>query len=107
MNKTMKRTLAGLVLSGGAALALTPAVAHADEPPAEAPPVVERITEIVDHPGQTLQDTRTALGIAASAAGSSAKATDSSLTGVGPSLEGAGTALLGGLPSTPSAPKAG
>ncbi|OEJ32404.1 hypothetical protein [Streptomyces subrutilus] len=89
----MKRTLSALVLSGGAALALTPVAAHADEP-AEAPPVAGRVLEIVDHPGQTVQDTKTALGVTAAAAGSATKATDSSLSG-------AGNALSGGLPSAP------
>ncbi|MFD4242337.1 hypothetical protein ACFWP3_12180 [Streptomyces sp. NPDC058525] len=88
----MKRTLSALVLSGGAALALTP-VAHADEP-AKAPPVADRVIDIVDHPGQTVQDTKTALGVTAAAAGSATKATDSSLSG-------AGSALSGGLPSAP------
>ncbi|MFJ4780824.1 hypothetical protein [Streptomyces sp. NPDC088762] len=93
----MKRTLAGLILSGGAALALTPVAAHADATAdasgKEAPPIAQRLTEIVDHPGQTVQDTKTAVGVTAAAAGSATKATDSSLAGTGTALSG--------LPKTP------
>ncbi|MFD3541160.1 hypothetical protein ACFWUQ_16920 [Streptomyces sp. NPDC058662] len=90
----MKRTLSALVLTGGAALALTPAVAHADEPAAQAPPVAQRVTEIVDHPGQAVQDTRTALAVTAAAAGSATKSTNAS-------LGSAGGALDAGLPKPP------
>lgn len=90
----IKRSLAALILTGGAALALTPALAHADEPAAQAPPITERVGDIVDHPGQAVQDTKTAVGAAASAAGSATKATDSSLTGTG-------SALTAGLPKPP------
>lgn len=93
---SMKRSLAALVLSGGAALALTPAVAHAaDENPVEGQPIVQRAADIVDHPAKTVQDAKTAVAVTASAAGSASKATDSSLAG-------AGTALAAGLPKTPS-----
>ncbi|MFJ6797691.1 hypothetical protein [Streptomyces sp. NPDC091268] len=92
----MKRSLAALVLSSGAALALTPAVAHAadEQPPVQGQPIVERAAEIVDHPAQTVQDAKTAVAITAAAAGSASKATDSSLAG-------AGTALAAGLPKSP------
>ncbi|CAM5250608.1 hypothetical protein [Streptomyces avidinii] len=89
----LKRTLAALVVSGGA-LALAPVAAHADEPAVQGPPIVERVGGIVDHPGQAVQDTKTAVGVTASAAGSATRATDSS-------LKGTGTALTGGLPKTP------
>lgn len=90
----MKRTLAALVVSGGAALALTPVAAHADEPAIQGPPITQRVGEIVDHPGQAVQDTKTAVGVTASAAGSATKAADSS-------LKGAGSALTAGLPNAP------
>ncbi|MET9886202.1 hypothetical protein ABZZ20_24325 [Streptomyces sp. NPDC006430] len=91
----MKRSLAALVLSGGA-LALTPVAAHADGSSLQAAaPLAHRVGDIVDHPGHAVQDTKTAVGVTASAAGSAAKATDSS-------LGGAGTAL-GGLPKPPAA----
>ncbi|MEU4731491.1 MULTISPECIES: hypothetical protein [unclassified Streptomyces] len=90
----MKRTLAALVVSGGAALVLTPVAAHADGPAGNgAPAVAGRVLDIVDHPAQTVQDTKTAVGVTAAAAGSATKATDSS-------LKGTGTALAG-LPKTP------
>ncbi|MFD9480718.1 hypothetical protein [Streptomyces nojiriensis] len=89
----LKRTLAALVVSGGA-LALVPAAAHADEAPDQAPPVVGRVVDIVDHPTQAVQDTKTAVGVTTQAAGSAGQATDSS-------LKGAGTALTAGLPTTP------
>ncbi|MET9320199.1 hypothetical protein ABZX75_08445 [Streptomyces sp. NPDC003038] len=92
----MKRTLAALVLSGGAALALTPVVAHADEAPVEGPPITQRVGEIVADPGQAMEDTKTAVGTAASVVGSSTKATDTSLAG-------AGSALDSGLPKSPKA----
>ncbi|MBZ9596419.1 hypothetical protein K7B06_15155 [Streptomyces erythrochromogenes] len=92
----MKRTLAALVLSGGAALALVPAAHAADEPSAAtgAAPLVGRVVEIADHPAQTVQDTKTAVAVTQGAVGSAAKATDSS-------LGGAGSALDAGLPKTP------
>ncbi|MCX4692735.1 hypothetical protein [Streptomyces sp. NBC_01408] len=90
----MKRTLSALVLTGGAALALTPVAAHADEPAIQGPPITQRVTDIVDHPGQAVQDTKTAVGVTAAAAGSATKATESS-------LGGAGTALSSGLPDAP------
>ncbi|MBT2452469.1 hypothetical protein J7F03_36550 [Streptomyces sp. ISL-43] len=91
----IKRSLAALVLSGGAALALTPAVAHAAEEPAvQGPPITQRVGEIVDHPGGTIKDAKTAVEVTASAAGSASKATDATLTG-------AGTSLSAGLPKTP------
>ncbi|WP_314250472.1 hypothetical protein [Streptomyces sp. DSM 40907] len=89
----LKRTLAALVVSGGA-LALTSVAAHADEAPEQAPPVVGRVVDIVDHPTQAVQDTKTAVGVTAQAAGSATQATDSS-------LKGAGAALTSGLPDTP------
>lgn len=64
----IKRSLATLILTGGAALALTPALAHADEPAVQGPPITERVGDIVDHPGHAVQDTKTAVGITASAA---------------------------------------
>lgn len=85
----MKRTLSALVLSGGAALALTPVTAHAADAPApQAPPIADRVIDIVDHPGQTVQDTKTALGVTAAAAGSATQATNSSLSGAGTALSG-------------------
>ncbi|MEU9146241.1 hypothetical protein [Streptomyces sp. NPDC048349] len=91
----MKRTLSALVLSGGAALALTPVAAHAEEAAApQAPPVTARVIDIADHPAQTVEDTKTALGVTAAAAGSATRATNSSLSG-------AGAALSGGLPDAP------
>ncbi|MEV7525095.1 hypothetical protein [Streptomyces sp. NPDC091371] len=93
----MKRTLAALVLSGGAALALTPIAAHADGMPQGMPqgvPLTERVGDIVDHPGQAVQDTKTAVAITTQAAGTATKATDSSLAG-------AGGALNAGLPKAP------
>ncbi|MFD9570683.1 hypothetical protein ACFWBI_12615 [Streptomyces sp. NPDC059982] len=94
----MKRTLTALLLSGGAALALTPAVAHAadgDAQPAVAP-IAKRVGDIVDHPGHAVQDTKTAVGVTAQAAGAASQAADTSLTG-------AGSALSAGLPSAPKA----
>ncbi|WP_242438880.1 hypothetical protein [Streptomyces sp. CB00455] len=90
----MKRSLSALVLTGGAALALTPVAAHADESAVQGPPITQRIGDIVDHPGQAVQDTKTAVGVTASAAGSATKATDASLAS-------AGTALAAGLPKPP------
>ncbi|MFD9409022.1 hypothetical protein ACFWBN_18650 [Streptomyces sp. NPDC059989] len=90
----IKRTLAALVLSGGAALALTPVAAHADERAIEGPPITQRVGEIVNRPGQTVDDAKTAVGVTAGAVGSASKATDSSLSGTG-------TALKNGLPSAP------
>ncbi|MGW6980756.1 hypothetical protein ACWGE1_15115 [Streptomyces sp. NPDC054932] len=90
----LKRSLAALVVSGGAALALTPVAAHADEPAVQAPPVAGRVVDIVDHPTQAVDDTRTAVGVTTSAAGSATRATDSS-------LKGAGSALAAGLPRPP------
>ncbi|WP_411106729.1 hypothetical protein [Streptomyces sp. cmx-4-9] len=93
----MKRTLSALVLTGGAALALTPAAAFAaDEPAIQGPPITQRVTDIVDHPGQAVQDTKTAVGVTTAAAGSATEATESSLSG-------AGTALASGLPQPPKA----
>ncbi|THA85611.1 hypothetical protein [Streptomyces sp. A0592] len=89
----MKRTLAALVLSGGAALALVPA-AHAADEPSGAAPLVGRVVDIADHPAQTVQDAKTAVAVTQGAVGSATKATDSS-------LGGAGTALDAGLPKTP------
>ncbi|MEU9029917.1 hypothetical protein [Streptomyces sp. NPDC048383] len=91
----MKRTLSALVLTGGAALALTPVAAYADESPVEAPPITQRVTDIVDHPGQAVQDTKTAVAVTSQAAGSASKATEASLAG-------AGGALSAGLPKAPS-----
>ncbi|MEU7065295.1 hypothetical protein ACIGQE_00080 [Streptomyces sp. NPDC053429] len=90
----IKRSLATLILTGGAALALTPALAHADEPAVQGPPITERVGDIVDHPGHAVQDTKTAVGITASAAGSAAKAADGS-------VKSTGAALSGGLPKAP------
>ncbi|MCJ1679144.1 hypothetical protein MTF65_17720 [Streptomyces sp. APSN-46.1] len=90
----IKRSLAALVLSGGAALALTPVAAHADEPAVQGAPITQRVGEIVDHPGQAVQDTKTAVGVTAKAAGSATGAT-------GPSLAGADSALRAGLPNAP------
>nr|WSX51343.1 hypothetical protein OG409_21815 [Streptomyces sp. NBC_00974] len=91
----IKRSLAALVLSGGAALAMTPAVAHAaDEPAIQGPPITQRVGDIVDHPGGAIKDAKTAVEVTASAAGSASKATDAS-------LGGAGTALSAGLPKPP------
>ncbi|MEU6309948.1 hypothetical protein [Streptomyces sp. NPDC047014] len=92
----IKRTLASLVLTGGAALALTPVAAHADATADQAPPVAGRVLEIVDHPAQTVEDTRTAIGVTAGAVGAASQATDTSLAG-------AGSALGSGLPKTPKA----
>ncbi|MFG2485789.1 MULTISPECIES: hypothetical protein [Streptomyces] len=89
----LKRTLAALVVSGGA-LALTSVAAHADEPAVQGPPIAQRVGDIVDHPGHAVQDTKTAVGATAQAAGSATQATDSS-------LKGAGAALTAGLPKTP------
>ncbi|MFD7263793.1 hypothetical protein [Streptomyces sp. NPDC059874] len=90
----MKRTLSALVLTGGAALALTPVAAHADQSPIPGPPITQRVGEIVKHPEQAVEDTKTAVGVTAAVAGSAAKATDSSLAG-------AGSAMDAGLPKTP------
>lgn len=90
----MKRTLTALALSGGAAVALVPAVAqaaHAGESPLKSTPVTERLVEIVDNPSQTVTDAETAVGVATSAVGTTAKATESSLAGA-----------EGNLPRTPS-----
>ncbi|MFB7255013.1 hypothetical protein [Streptomyces nojiriensis] len=89
----LKRTLAALLVSGGA-LALVPAAAHADEAPDQAPPIAGRVVDIVDHPSQAVQDTKTAVGVTAQAAGSAGQAADSS-------LKGAGSALTAGLPTAP------
>ncbi|MFF9983734.1 hypothetical protein [Streptomyces erythrochromogenes] len=90
----MKRTLAALVLSGGAALALVPGAAHAADEPSGAAPLVGRVVDIADHPAQTVQDAKTAVAVTQGAVGSATKATDSS-------LGGAGSALEAGLPKTP------
>ncbi|MCM1969044.1 MULTISPECIES: hypothetical protein [unclassified Streptomyces] len=90
----IKRSLAALVLSGGAALALSPVAHAADEPAIQGPPITQRVGEIVDHPGGAVKDAKTAVEITASAAGSASKATDAS-------LGGAGTALSSGLPKPP------
>ncbi|MDX3534645.1 hypothetical protein PV721_09735 [Streptomyces sp. MB09-01] len=87
----MKRTLAALVVSGGAALALTPVAAHADAAPAQAPPVVGRVVDIVDHPHRTVQDAKTAVAVTTSAAGTASGAADTSLK-----------APLDSLPETPA-----
>lgn len=95
----IKRTLSALVLTGGAALALTPVAAHAADGPAaesQGQPVVERVVDIAGHPGQAVQDTKTALAVTTAAAGSATKSTQGSLAG-------ADTALNGGLPHAPSA----
>ncbi|MFG2713937.1 hypothetical protein ACGFX2_25755 [Streptomyces goshikiensis] len=93
----IKRSLAALVLSGGAALALTPVAAHAaDEPAIQGPPITARVGDIVDHPGTAVRDTKTAVGTASTAVGSAAQATGASLTGAGP-------ALRSGLPHAPKA----
>lgn len=90
----MKRSLAALVLSGGA-LALTAVAAHADGPTLEAAaPLAHRVGDIVDHPSQAVQDTKTAVGVTAQAAGSATKATDASLGSAG--------SALGGLPKPPA-----
>ncbi|MEV8532890.1 hypothetical protein [Streptomyces sp. NPDC051211] len=91
----MKRTLAALALSGGAAVALVPAVAHAEESPLKSTPITERIVEIADNPSQAVTDAETAVGVATSALGTSTEAAESSLTG-------AGGALDSGLPKAPS-----
>ncbi|MCX4543045.1 hypothetical protein [Streptomyces sp. NBC_01565] len=90
----MKRGLAALVLSGGAALALTPVAAHAEGPEIKGPPITQRVGEIVDHPGSAVRDTKTAVGAAATAVGSTTQATEGSLSGAGP-------ALKSGLPHAP------
>ncbi|WP_371677234.1 hypothetical protein [Streptomyces sp. NBC_01276] len=92
--KAMKRTLTALLLSGGAAIALTPAAHAADGNATAVKPLAKRVGQIVDHPGQAVQDTKTAVGVTAQAAGTASKATDASLTG-------AGTALSSGLPKAP------
>ncbi|MFG2879562.1 hypothetical protein ACGFYU_31905 [Streptomyces sp. NPDC048337] len=93
----IKRTLAALVLSGGAALALTPVAAHADANAdgraIEGPPITQRLGEIANHPGQAVQDTKTAVGATTGAVGSASKATGSSLSGTKTALHG--------LPKTP------
>ncbi|MFJ8166773.1 hypothetical protein ACIRBY_38450 [Streptomyces sp. NPDC096136] len=94
----IKRTLSALVLTGGAALALTPVAAHAADGPStetQGQPVVERVVDIAGHPGQAVQDTKTALAVTTAAAGSATKSTQGSLAG-------ADTALSGGLPHAPS-----
>ncbi|MFD9307392.1 hypothetical protein ACFWCB_32765 [Streptomyces sp. NPDC060048] len=84
----IKRSLAALLVSGGAALVLSPAAAHAaDGPAVQGPPITQRVGEIVDHPGGAVKDAKTAVEATASA-------TDSSLAG-------AGSALTAGLPKTP------
>ncbi|WP_374774446.1 hypothetical protein OG756_17140 [Streptomyces sp. NBC_01310] len=85
----MKRTLAALVVSGGAVLVLTPVAAHADGPAGQAPPVAQRVVDIVDHPAQTVQDAQTAVKVTTSAVGSAGAAT-----------KGADSAL-GNLPKPP------
>ncbi|GAA0303481.1 hypothetical protein GCM10010302_47510 [Streptomyces polychromogenes] len=92
----IKRTLSALVLTGGAALALTPAAAQAaDGPTLESQPVVERVVDIAGHPGQAVQDTKTALAVTGAAANSATKSTQGSLAG-------ADTALDNGLPHAPT-----
>ncbi|MCB5179694.1 hypothetical protein [Streptomyces antimicrobicus] len=88
---SMKRTLAALVLGGGAALALTPAAAQADGLP-KGQPLTERLGTMVDHPDQAVKDTGTAVGVATAVTSTAAQS----------SLGGAGTALGGGLPDAPS-----
>ncbi|MFJ3926123.1 hypothetical protein [Streptomyces sp. NPDC090022] len=87
----MKRTLAALVLSGGAAAVLTPVAAHADGMP-EAPPLTKRLGTIAENPQQTVEETRTALGVAAATTGGATQSTLAGTTG----------ALGGGLPHAPS-----
>ncbi|MET9963565.1 hypothetical protein ABZ128_31590 [Streptomyces sp. NPDC006326] len=83
----LKRSLAALVLSGGAAVVLTPVAAHADDHTALTP-LAHRVGEIADHPGSAVNDAKTAVAVTASAAGNATKATNSSLTGAGHSLHG-------------------
>ncbi|MFF2192008.1 hypothetical protein [Streptomyces sp. NPDC058157] len=93
----IKRTLSALALTGGAALALTPAAAAhaADGPTLGNQPVVERVVDIAGHPGQAMKDTKTALDVTTAVAGSATKSTQGSLAG-------ADTGLSGGLPQAPS-----
>ncbi|MFD8145775.1 hypothetical protein [Streptomyces sp. NPDC059708] len=91
----IKRTLSALVLTGGAALALTPVAHAADGPTMENQPVVERVVDIAGHPGQAVQDTKTALAVTGAAANSATRSTQGSLAG-------ADTALDGGLPHAPT-----
>ncbi|RST07470.1 hypothetical protein EF910_07350 [Streptomyces sp. WAC07149] len=96
--KAMKRTLTALALTGGAALALTPLTAHAADGGEGATlggqPPVKRVVGIVNHPGQAMDDTRTAVAITGAAVGSAANSTNSSLAG-------AGGALDAGVPDAP------
>lgn len=73
-----------------------PLAAHADTkgPTIEGQPVTKRITDIANHPGQAVDDTKTALAVTASAAGSATHATDTSLAGAGNAIDG--------LPKAPS-----
>ncbi|MEV7726938.1 hypothetical protein AB0P15_19595 [Streptomyces sp. NPDC087917] len=90
----VKRTLSALLL-GGAALALAPTVAQAaDGPNIQGPPIAKRVGDIVDHPAQTVQDTKTAVNVTAGGVKSAGEATDTSLSS-------AGTALGAGLPKPP------
>ncbi|RSS74704.1 hypothetical protein [Streptomyces sp. WAC06614] len=88
---SMKRTLAALVLSGGAALALTPAVAQADGFP-KGEPLTERLGSMADHPGQTLKEAETGVGVVTSVTSTATRS----------ALGSGGSALDGGLPNPPS-----
>ncbi|MBD3579136.1 hypothetical protein ICJ52_23265 [Streptomyces sp. KD18] len=83
----VKRGLAVLALSSGA-LGLAAGAAHADGTNLQgAAPLAKRVGDIVDHPGQAVQDTKTALEVTGAAAGSATKSTNASLAGAGSALQ--------------------
>ncbi|MFD0270074.1 hypothetical protein ACFVGY_26455 [Streptomyces sp. NPDC127106] len=83
----LKRGLAALALSSGA-LGLAAGAAHADNATLQAAaPLAKRVGDIVDHPGQAVQDTKTALEVTGTVAGAAAQSTESSLAGAGGALQ--------------------
>ncbi|MFK0257468.1 hypothetical protein [Streptomyces sp. NPDC090445] len=83
----VRRGLAALALSSGA-LGLAAGAAHADNATLQAAaPLAKRVGDIVDHPGQAVQDTKTALEVTGTVAGAAAKSTETSLAGAGSALQ--------------------
>ncbi|AXE26776.1 hypothetical protein C0216_28080 [Streptomyces globosus] len=83
----VKRGLTALALSTGA-LGLAAGAAHADGTSLQAAaPLAKRVGDIVDHPGQAVQDTKTALAVTGAAADSATKSTSASLAGAGGALQ--------------------
>ncbi|MGW4688716.1 hypothetical protein ACWEPM_28000 [Streptomyces sp. NPDC004244] len=83
----VRRGLAALALTSGA-LGLAAGAAHADNASLQAAaPLAKRVGGIVDHPGQAVEDTKTALAVTGAVAGSAARSTNTSLAGAGSALQ--------------------